>query len=117
MGGKVGGMAKVEPINDSFDTEETEVEGEGRLGSSETRREEHMEGEAGEGRGEVEGSGEGEEEGEEEGGRRSHSPTPSLQSSPSPTPPPQPPRRLPQIEVYQVRTVELDMEEEDMVDR
>ena len=107
-------MAKVEPINDSFDTEETEVEGDGRLGTSETRREDHMEEEAEERRGEVEGDGEG-REGED--GRRSHSPTPSLQSSPSPTPPPQPPRRLPQIEVYQVRTVELDMEEEDMVDR
>ena len=108
-------MAKVEPINDSFDTEETEVEGEGRLGSSETRREEHREEEGEEeSREEVEGGGEEEEEEED---RRSHSPTPSLQSSPSPTPPPQPPRRLPQIEVYQVRTVELDMEEEDMVDR
>ena len=105
-------MAKVSPINDSFDgTEETEVEGEGRLGTSETRGEEGEE----ERRGEVEEGG-GEEE-EENEGRRSHSPTPSLQSSPSPTPPPQPPRRLPQIEVYQVRTVELDMEEEDMVDR
>ena len=106
-------MAKVEPINDSFDTEETEVEGEGRLGTSEIRREEHMEGEEeGERREEVEAG-----NGEEDEARRSHSPTPSLQSSPSPTPPPQPPRRLPQIEVYQVRTVELDMEEEDMVDR
>ena len=105
-------MAKVEPINDSFDTEETSVEGEARLGTSETRREEHMEAEEeGERREEVQGGG------EEDEGRRSHSPTPSLQSSPSPTPPPQPPRRLPQIEVYQVRTVELDMEEEDMVDR
>ena len=109
----MGIMAKVEPINDSFDTEETSVEGEARLGTSETRREEHMEGEEeGERREEVEAGG-----GEEDEARRSHSPTPSLQSSPSPTPPPQPPRRLPQIEVYQVRTVELDMEEEDMVDR
>ena len=105
-------MAKVEPINDSFDTEETEVEGEGRLGTSEYRREEHMEGEEEEERREEVEAG-----GEEDEARRSHSPTPSLQSSPSPTPPPQPPRRLPQIEVYQVRTVELDMEEEDMVDR
>jgi len=98
-------MAKVEPINDSFDTEETEVENEERINTGETKREEEEESEAA-----CRG-------GEEEESRRSHSPTPSLQSSPSPTPPPQPPRRLPQIEVYHVKTVELDMEEEDMVDR
>ena len=101
----MGGMAKVEPINDSFDTEETEVENEERINTGETKREDEEESEAG-----CRG-------GEEEESRRSHSPTPSLQSSPSPTPPPHPPRRLPQIEVYHVKTVELDMEEEDMVDR
>jgi len=100
----LGGMAKVEPINDSFDTEETEVENEERINAGETKREDEEESGAGRG-------------GEDEESRRSHSPTPSLQSSPSPTPPPHPPRRLPQIEVYHVKTVELDMEEEDMVDR
>ena len=100
-------MAKVEPVNDSFDTEETELEGEGRLDTSETRREEQGDEEV-----EKEIGG-----GDEVESRRSHSPTPSLQSSPSPSPPPQPPRRLPQIEVYHVKTVEMDMDEEDMVDR
>ena len=63
-------MAKVEPINDSFDTEETEVEGEGRLDTSETRREEQGDEEV-----EKEIGG-----GDEVESRRSHSPAPSLQS-------------------------------------
>ena len=104
-------MAKVEPLkdrgdtedmakvaDDSFDTENTEVES----GSTEEVRGEDMD------LGEVD-----QEEGEV---GRSHSATPSLQTSPSPSPPPSPrppPRRLPQIEVFTVKTVELDMEDTD----
>ena len=95
-------MARVGPADDSFDTENTEVES----GSTEEVRGEDMD------LGEVE-----QEEGEV---GRSHSATPSLQTSPSPSPPPSPPPsprpppgRLPQIEVFTVKTVEVDMEDTD----
>ena len=90
-------MAKVEPVQGpevdrSFDTEHTEVEEEGSTG-------------------EVRGSSleVGEMDGGEEGRAVSRSPTPSLHSSTSPSPSPPPPRHLPHLEVFQVRTVELDI--------